>query len=488
MKAATIVQPARGLLVLVFLATLAWLPQQALAQDLEYGESPGPFSRQELTQLLAPIALYPDALLSQILMAATYPIEVVEADRWVKGHPYLKGDELDAALLDRDWDPSVKAMCHFPTILALMGENTAVTTNLGNAFLAQEDEVMDVVQELREKAYEEGNLATTDKQRVIVENQTIIIQPANPRVVYVPYYDPVYVYGPWWYPAYPPYYWGPPGVHIGVRIAYWPGISFGFAFGDWSYLDWHSRIIFIRVHRRPRFVRHDHWVHKSGRWHHSRRHRHGVAYPDGHTAREYGQRSWRSRDFGRDLRGYPKPRVRPGTKGVVIKPQTRPDRRTKRRITVQPGTKGVDIKPLTRPDGRSKRRITVQPGTKGVDIQPGTRPPDRKPSGGTVRVPRHTDRQGSDSGGRTERRRVPVDKGGRTQQRPDTRGTTGRTTRRVDRRSDNIFNRVDDGRQERRASKRGRESRRSPVGKVREGGRVTRGDKGRRDVRPQGGR
>ncbi|MCP4257009.1 MAG: DUF3300 domain-containing protein [Planctomycetes bacterium] len=197
-------------------------------------ESSEKYSREELSQMLAPIALYPDALLSQVLMASTYPIEVIEADRWVRKDPDLKGEALDTALLDKDWDPSVKAICHFPSILALMSERITETTNLGNAFLAQEAEVMDMVQEMRAKAYEQGNLTTTSKQKVIVEKETIIIEPADPRVIYVPYYDPFYIYGPWWYPAYPPYYWGPPGVRIGIGVSYWPGLYFGFAYGTWS--------------------------------------------------------------------------------------------------------------------------------------------------------------------------------------------------------------------------------------------------------------
>ncbi|MBN1844012.1 MAG: DUF3300 domain-containing protein, partial [Deltaproteobacteria bacterium] len=134
MKAATIFHLALGLLIVSFFS----LPPQSLAQDSDYLEPSEKYSREELAQMFAPIALYPDALLSQVLMASTYPIEVVEADRWVKRNPERKGEALDAMLLDKDWDPSVKAMCHFPSILALMSERITGTTNLGNAFLAQE--------------------------------------------------------------------------------------------------------------------------------------------------------------------------------------------------------------------------------------------------------------------------------------------------------------------------------------------------------------
>ncbi len=312
MKAATIIHLVLGLFVISFLVScLAFSPQQAQAQDSGYLESSEKYSREELTQMLAPIALYPDALLSQVLMASTYPIEVIEADRWVRRNPELKDEALGAALLDKDWEPSVKAICHFPSILALMSERVSETTNLGNAFLAQEDEVMDMVQELRAKAYAQDNLSTTSQQKVIVEKETIIIEPADPGVIYVPYYDPFYIYGPWWYPAYRPYYWGPPGMSIGVGISYWPVFYFGFDFGTWSYFDWNQRYIYIDVHKRPRYVRHDRWKTNSGRWHHAPIHRRGVAFRDKHTARKYGQYpDHRFREFRSDTRGFPERRVR----------------------------------------------------------------------------------------------------------------------------------------------------------------------------------
>ena len=108
---------------------------------------------------------------------------------------------------------------------------------------------MDMIQELRAKAHAHGNLNTNKEQKIIIEKETIIIEPADPLVVYVPYYDPFYIYGPWWYPGYPPYYWGPSRVGLGVGISYWPGFYFGFAFGNWSYFDWHRHYIFIDVDR-----------------------------------------------------------------------------------------------------------------------------------------------------------------------------------------------------------------------------------------------
>jgi hypothetical protein len=311
MSLTTIFRLILGLFVIPVLAcSLALAPRQVQAADPGNPAESEKFRREELAQMLGPIALYPDKLLSQILMASTYPIEVIEADRWVKKNPELQGDPLDRALLDKEWDPSVKAICHFPAILSLMSERITETTRLGNAFLAQEAEVMDMIQELRDKAYAQGNLNTTPEQKVIVEGETIVIEPVNPRVIYVPYYDPFYVYGPWWYPAYPPYYWGPPGVRVslGFGIAYWPGIYFGFSFGDWCYFNWPSRYIYIHHHVRPRYVRHDHWYAKPGRWSHAPVHRRGVAYPDKFTATRYGQYPQRSGDFHGEVRGYPERR------------------------------------------------------------------------------------------------------------------------------------------------------------------------------------
>lgn len=291
MKSVSLIRRVQEL-VIIFLLALALLPGCAWAQTLStssYGELETPYSQQELAQMLAPVALYPDPLLAQILMASTYPIEVVEAERWIQANPQLKDDALDAALLRRNWDPSVKAMTHFPSILTLMSERISETTELGNAFLAQEADVMAMVQDLRAQAYAQGNLKTDARQRVIVETETIIIQPVNPRVVYVPYYDPYYVYGSWRYSSYPPYYWGPAGVIISHGIGYWPGFYFTFTYGNWSYFDWPRRVIYIDVRTRPRFVHHEHWIVRTGTWKHAPVHRRGLAYHDHITAARFSQ-------------------------------------------------------------------------------------------------------------------------------------------------------------------------------------------------------
>ena len=175
------------------------------------------FGPQELDQMLAPIALYPDSLLAQVLIAATYPDQVVEADRWLKENAGLKGDALNNALDTMDWDLSVKALAPFPQVLSMMAEEPAWTQKVGEAFLAQQADVMDSVQKLRQKAQASGNLKTTAEQKVVVQGDYVEIEPVNPEVVYIPSYNPAVVYGPWWYPAYPP--WSMPLFSPGLLLA-----------------------------------------------------------------------------------------------------------------------------------------------------------------------------------------------------------------------------------------------------------------------------
>ena len=246
-------------------------------------------SREALTQMLAPIALYPDVLLSQVLMASTYPLEIVEADRWIKKNPTLTGDNLDEYLKDKDWDASVKAICHEPKLLSLMSEKLDETTRIGNAFLAQKDDVMDVIQDLRSRAYEDGNLYSNDKQKVVVESSgNIVIEPVDTQVVYVPYYNTRYVYGDWWYPAWPPWYWGPDEMVVGTGIYFWPDVYFGF--GLWSYFDWPGRTIIVDFHRRPRYFHRDYnWRAYTGKWHYNPYHRRGIRYNHRSTADRIGR-------------------------------------------------------------------------------------------------------------------------------------------------------------------------------------------------------
>nr|WP_315127869.1 DUF3300 domain-containing protein [uncultured Polynucleobacter sp.] len=183
-------------------------------------------SQAQLEALVAPIALYPDPLVSQVLMAATYPLEVGEASNWAKTNSKLKGDVLNQALQQQTWDASVKSLVSFPPVLEMMGSQLSWTQQLGNAVLAQQSETMSAIQALRAKAKQAGSLQSNSQQTVTTQgsgsSQTIIIEPANPQVVYVPTYNPTVVYGAWAYPAYPPYAYYPPGYVAGTAL-----LSFG---------------------------------------------------------------------------------------------------------------------------------------------------------------------------------------------------------------------------------------------------------------------
>lgn len=184
-------------------------PSQAQQQyDTSYAQAA--YAQEELDQMLAPIALYPDAMLAQVLMAATYPLDVVEADRFVRQNPGLTGEALADAVEGMPWDPSVRALTQFPSVLAMMSERLDWTERLGDAFLAQRDQVMDTVQSLRARAWDAGNLYSNDQQQVIVQDQVIAIEPVRPGYLWVPYYNPVVVFGTWRWPDYQPFFWVPP--------------------------------------------------------------------------------------------------------------------------------------------------------------------------------------------------------------------------------------------------------------------------------------
>ncbi|MGD0400394.1 MAG: DUF3300 domain-containing protein [Syntrophobacteraceae bacterium] len=233
MKRSTACKHATIALLILFLAA----PSGVLGQETG---APAAYKPEELNQMLAPVALYPDSLLANVLVAATFPLEVVSADRWVKQNKDLNGDQLNAALDKMKWDLSVKALVPFPEVLAMMSEKLDWTQTLGEAFLAQQSDVMDTVQKLRGKAQAEGNLKTTQEQKVEVQGQAIVIEPASPTEVYVPTYDPAVVYGAWPYPAYPPYPYYPYGgaVAAGV-IGFAAGVAVGAAWNNgWGNWNW----------------------------------------------------------------------------------------------------------------------------------------------------------------------------------------------------------------------------------------------------------
>jgi Protein of unknown function (DUF3300) len=227
-----------------------------IAVPAAHAQSPAPtpakISNQQLDSLTAPIALYPDALLAQVLMASTFPQDVPAAAAWSKANPKLQGDDAVKAVASEPWDPSVQSLVAFPQVLATMASKPDWVAQLGNAFLAQPNDVMDSVQRLRKQAQKAGNLQTNPQQKVVVEQSTIQIVPVNPQVVYVPTYNPTVVYGAWPYPAYPPVYVPPPP---GYAVA--SGLAAGLAFGAgvaitsslWSNVNWNNHSVNINVNQ-----------------------------------------------------------------------------------------------------------------------------------------------------------------------------------------------------------------------------------------------
>lgn len=295
-------------LLLWWLAASLLLVSAAHAQGTASSTSPPPFKAEELDALLAPIALYPDSLLAQILMASTYPLEVVQAARWSKANPKLDGDAAVKKVEGESWDVSVKSLVAFPNVLEMMNEKLDWTQKLGDAFLAQQKDVAAAIQRLRRQAQNAGNLQSNQQQVVRSEAQTIIIEPAQPQVVYVPAYNPTVVYGTWPYPAYPPYYY--PGV-----TAWYPGSAFvsglawgvGFAaagamFGGWN---WGHGDVNVNVNRATNIDRNytRNNVNAGNNWQHNPQHRGNAGYRDQASRERYGDRQAQADRTRNDFRG-----------------------------------------------------------------------------------------------------------------------------------------------------------------------------------------
>jgi hypothetical protein len=234
---------------LVFATTLGVLVAQANQSAAQTPVQAAQQTLEQLQQLVAPIALYPDALVAQILAAATYPDQVVEADRWLQQHTDLKGEKLGKEVDKQPWDPSVKALVEFPSVLANMDKNLSWTSSLGDAYVNQQQDVMNAVQVMRNRAEKAGNLKSTSQEKVSTQGQTIVIEPADPETVYVPEYDPWLVYGepigiwPGWY-WYPGLFFDGPGIEFGFGFGIGFFGGFGWGWGHWGY-DWHNHgIIF----------------------------------------------------------------------------------------------------------------------------------------------------------------------------------------------------------------------------------------------------
>jgi hypothetical protein len=293
--------------------TLVWaqegapsLPLPAKQPQMQQAAQ-GVWSPQQLSNLVAPIALYPDPLLGQMLAASTYPLEVVEANQWLQRNKNLGGQALMNAAKQQPWDPSVQALVAVPDALAMLNQDIRWTTDLGNAFLAQQADVMNAVQKMRGLAQANGKLASTPQQTVTTDTQggqkAIVIQPADPQVIYVPSYDPFYVWGPPVYGFYPPLYY--PGFGFGFG---W-GFDVGFCFGGWGGwggwgwgLNWFGGSAFVNnsfFHRYGfnngfggGFGGRTGWVHNPG-------HRLGVPYGNSQVAARFEGASQASRFAGR---------------------------------------------------------------------------------------------------------------------------------------------------------------------------------------------
>ena len=271
-----------------------------LAQDAEKI-----YKTEQLDQMLAPVALYPDSLLSQLLMACTYPSDFAEATAWVNANQKASGDDAVKQVESKPWDPSVKSLVAFPQVLAQFGAQPDWVQKVGDAFLAQPEDVMASVQRLRAQAQKAGTLKTTEQQKVIVEqapadsqapNTTIIqIEPANPQVVYVPTYNPTVVYGSWAYPSYPPYYYPPPPYYYHPVAS---GLAAGLAFGVgiaainscWGGFNWGHNDVNINVNRYNN-INVNNRISGSGntKWNHNAANRRGTPYADNRSRQNYGQ-------------------------------------------------------------------------------------------------------------------------------------------------------------------------------------------------------
>jgi hypothetical protein len=301
--------------LVLFAAAASPLVASAPPQLAQQQANPAPaYPPQQLDQLLAPIALYPDPLLAQIMMAATYPLEIVEAERWVQdpNNSQLRGDALDAALQQQSWDPSVKSLVPFPQILVMMNSRLDWTQAIGNAFLAQQAAVMDSVQRLRAQAQAAGTLQSTPQQTVSADGSNIMVEPTNPDQLYVPYYNPAAAYGSWAYPDYPPTYFPPPagyGYTAGSGLYFGIGVGVLAGLWGWNHWDWAHHGIAIDAERYNRInryaIEHDHRPAFSGTsWQHDPAHRIGVPYAHQAVQQQFQRAPAGSVDARRDFRGF----------------------------------------------------------------------------------------------------------------------------------------------------------------------------------------
>lgn len=292
----------RALLAVVFLVASCFGASAQSSGNPPQQSDQSLLKPEQLEALVAPIALYPDPLLANVLAASSYPLEIVQADRWLSEHKNLKGEQLKAEVDKQAWDDSVKALVSTPSVLATMSQKIDWTKNLGDAVLAQQPDVMDAIQRLRSRAYANKKLTPTKQQKVAVQQQdgkqVIVIEPTVPDTMYVPYYDPAVVYGEWPYASYPPYYFGyPPYIGSGIIAA---GIGFGAAYlvGRWWGNYWGGRF---------NWGNNNFFVNRANTingWRHNPAHRQGVRYASANVAQRFGNNNLRAGSGQRmDFRG-----------------------------------------------------------------------------------------------------------------------------------------------------------------------------------------
>ncbi len=271
-------------------------PQPAATPDSTAALAATTIPPEQLESLVAPIALYPDALLAQTLVASTYPLEIIQLQQWLAKNPDLKDDALAEAVAKQPWDPSIQSMAVVPDVVKRLADDVQWTTDLGNAFLAQQQDVMDAVQRMRKKAKDNGALESNEQQKVettVVEQKTIIIvESANPEVIYVPTYVPTYVYGPPIYP-YPPIYYPPYPPPGAAFVTFSVGVMWGAAYGgSCCGCGWGGNDIYINNSNNFNQINHNRGGQGGGgNWQHNPQHRGGAPYADQRTASQYGGQS-----------------------------------------------------------------------------------------------------------------------------------------------------------------------------------------------------
>lgn len=290
----------RIMFVVAVINLFAAFSTQAEYDEYEYQQAQ--YSEAELAQILAPIALYPDSLLSHVVIASTYPLEVIEAFRWREENSHISAEQAVELAQQKGWDPSVAALVAFPSVLERLNEDLAWTQNLGNAFLEDEQLVLDVIQDLRQQAEHVDTLKNLRNMKVTKVHRQIVIEPVQQEVIYVPYYDTRVVYGNWRWHRYPPVYWQRPAHYTSVSFGrgglgfstgfYWNRgihISFDYFF---SAFNWRSRHLVVTHHHKTRSYRSHRRIatsHVAKRWQHQPSHRRGVAYRSAKSYAKYGQ-------------------------------------------------------------------------------------------------------------------------------------------------------------------------------------------------------